>query len=237
MVASQPGILTLKEAFAAAGWRHCLINRATNYLIELPADLETYQASLAPGKFKRIRANLNRLKKQGEVRIDCRSGLEAEGWRATIADAALIEQASWLASTEDADFNFADPAMAAFWQAYLAHPEASRAMDFWLLHVDDRPVSFTIMLNSGDRRYNIVGLYDQAFAKASPGAVIDREAYVDSIAKGARTIDLGQGDSGYKANWGAAIEEPVEDWIAFPPGAAGRILHLAVRAKFGGREP
>lgn len=233
VIASQPAIRSLKEAFAAAGWQHCLIHQGTDYLIELPADVEAWQASLAPGKFKRIRTNLNRLKKQGEVRIEHRSGLDAAGWQAALADAATVERASWLTSVDDGDFNYADPAMAAFWHAYLAHPAASQATHLWLLYLDDRPISFTVTIDSGDHSYNICGLYDQAIKKGSPGTIIDREAFVDSFAKGIRVIDLGQGDSGYKANWGAATHEPIEDWIAFPPTAAGRLLHLAARVKFG----
>ena len=233
VVASQPAIASLRDAFAAAGWQHCLINRATNYLIDLPADVETFRASLAPRKFKRIRANMNRLEKQGTVRIERCAGLDAAGWEAMIGAAASIEKASWLADAENGDFNFADPATADFWRAYLAHPEASRNTGLWLLHVDDRPVSFTFAIDSGDHRYCICGLYDQAFNKASPGSIIDSQAVLNSFEHGISAFDLGQGDSGYKANWGAAIEEQVEDWIAFPPTAAGKLLYLAARAKFG----
>lgn len=232
VVSDEPSIRTLKQALDEAGWRYLPYHRGVNYLIDMPADVDAYQAMLAPRKFKRIRANLNRLAKQGEVRIERRSGLDAVGWRAAIDDAAAVERASWLSRAEDADYNFAEPAMAAFWRGWLARPEGSRSTHLWLVYVDDRPVSFTLTFDSGDHRYNLCGLYDQDFAKGSPGAVIDKEAIVDSFDHGIRVYDLGQGDSGYKANWGATVEQPIEDGIAFPPSAAGRILALAARAKF-----
>ena len=44
---------------------------------------------------------------------------------------------------------------------------------------------------------------------------------------------MGQGDSGYKAEWGAERIGYLDDWIILPPTASGRLLHLAARLKFG----
>jgi CelD/BcsL family acetyltransferase involved in cellulose biosynthesis len=229
---SRPEIQILKRALDDAGWLFCRINHAADHLIDLPADLEAYAAMLPARKFKRIRAKKNRLKKLGEVRIVCHRDLDPAGWTQAIEEAGRVERSSWF-SRLDADLTYADPKMAAFWQRYLSDPEASRGTSLWTLYLEDRPIAYTVMLHVGTCSYGLTGAYDEEFRDYSPGKMIDAEAITVCLEQGIEVIHLGQGDSGYKADWGANRQEPLDDWIAFPPSAAGRLLHLAARAKFG----
>ena len=51
--------------------------------------------------------------------------------------------------------------------------------------------------------------------------------------EGIGCYNMGQGDSGYKAEWGAARIGHLDDWLILPAHGLRPSLHLAARVKFG----
>ncbi|MGI9499883.1 MAG: GNAT family N-acetyltransferase [Geminicoccaceae bacterium] len=229
---SQIEIEVLRRAFDDAGWRFCPVTRGENHLIDLPEDLTGYRKMVAPRKFQRTDYQRRRMGREGQVRIACHRGLGLDAWRQVIAESALVEQASWLLG-QGGDLAYADPKSAAFWQRYLTSASASQAKSVWIIYVDDRPVSFNATLDSGDCRYGLSSHFDEAFKAYSPGKMVYLDAITDCFDRGVKVFSLGQGDGGFKAHYGANRVEPLADWLALPPTAAGRLLCLAARTKFG----
>ncbi|MGI9499882.1 MAG: GNAT family N-acetyltransferase, partial [Geminicoccaceae bacterium] len=211
----------LLDAFRAAGWRFCRIGQGTEFLLDVPATFDAYKAIVGTKKFQRIRYKKNRLSREGVVRVERFRGAQLEAWRRAIADAAKVEQASWLGRL-GGDPNYADPRMASMWQRYFGHEQASAASSIWILYLDDRPISFNATLDSGDCRFLMALAYDEGFKGFSPGKIVALDSIVSAFDDGIRTFNMGQGATGYKAEWGADREEHLEDWLVLPPTPSGR---------------
>ena len=96
-----------------------------------------------------------------------------------------------------------------------------------LLLVDGAPAAFAFDLDTGDRRYAIANGYDPAFAKQSPGKLLQYRNLIAARARGIRLVDWGMGDSGYKQVMGATKGAVLRDWLLLRPGLpalAGRML-------------
>ncbi|MGI9501675.1 MAG: GNAT family N-acetyltransferase [Geminicoccaceae bacterium] len=230
--ADAPEVLAFIQALENAGWHFCRMHRGTEFLMDLEGDLEAYRAAVGTKKFQRIRYKKNRLAKQGALRIERFQGQSSERWSEVITDAAQIESASWLRQ-DGGDPTFDEPALAAFWEAYLGDARASAAASIWVLYLDDRPISFNAILDAGDHRYLMALAYDQAWRERSPGKILFLDSMTTAFEEGIGCYNMGQGDSGYKAEWGAARIGHLDDWLILPPTASGRLLHLAARVKFG----
>lgn len=229
--ANRPEIKALIKALKARGWHFCLVNRGDNHLLDLPADHDSYEATVSKKQRQRMTALRRRLDGEGKIRIRRYSGLDPLAWNAVFDQLALIERASWLAST-GGDFTYADPRQAAFWRHYVSDEAAAHALSVWVMSIDDRPISFNVALDSGPCRYGLFCHYDETLKRFAPGHAVSREVILSCFLDGAKSFNLGRGDSGNKARFGANRTEPMEDWMTMPPTAAGRILHLAACAKF-----
>jgi len=229
--AGAPEARALIEAFTAAGWHFCRMSRGVEFLMDIEGDLDAYRRRIGAKKFQRIRYKKNRLAKQGDLRIERYQGGTADLWQRAIADAAMIERASWLTS-QGGDPTYDDQGMTSFWQGYFSGEQARAASSLWIVYLDDRPISFNAVLDSGDHRYLMALAYDQAFKERSPGKILFLDSMVTNFEDGIGCYNMGQGDSGYKAEWGAERTGFLDDWLILPPTASGRLLHLAARFKF-----
>jgi len=229
--ADAPEIQSLKAALTAAGWRFCLMNRGDSHLIDLPADPAAYQGTVSKKQRQAIAYQRRRLAREGGVRILRHRGLKPSAWEPVIDQLGKIERASWLAS-KGGDLTYAAPKSAAFWRRYLSHEAASRALSVWVMSIDDKPVSFNVALDSDGYRYGLFSHYDEALKSYSPGHIVGMDTITSCFDDDIRHFNLGRGDSGSKARFGVNRTQPLEDWMAMPPTAAGRAFHLAARVRF-----
>ncbi|MGI9501674.1 MAG: GNAT family N-acetyltransferase [Geminicoccaceae bacterium] len=229
--ANRPEIRALIKALKTKGWHFCLINSGEDHLLDLPDDLESYEATVPKKQRQRMNALRRRLDDQGEVQLRRYRGLEPAEWNRIFDQLALVERASWLAS-KGGDFTYADPGQAAFWRHYISDEAAAKALSVWVMSINDQPISFNVALDSGPCRYGLFCHYDEALKSFAPGNIVNRETIVTSFEDGLGHLNLGRGDSGNKARFGANRTEALEDWMTMPPTAAGRVLHLAACAKF-----
>lgn len=148
--------------------------------------LDDYLARRVPGKrVRELRRCEKRLAEAGEVRLETLWGaaarpaveaflrLEAQGWKG--------RQGTALAS---------HPRHLAFAQAALCGTTPGIAAD--LLTLDARPVAAAVHLLAGDEAVAFKCAYDEAWAKASPGALLDLHTLGTTLESGR----LGLMDSG-----------------------------------------
>jgi CelD/BcsL family acetyltransferase involved in cellulose biosynthesis len=151
---------------------------------------------------------------------------------------AAIEDKSWIASrTDGGDAKFTRNGHGAFWRNAAADPQLAQMMTAALLFVDDAPAAFSFDINVGTLTYAIANSYDPAFAKHSPGKLLQYRNLVRARDQGVALVDWGAGDSGYKSVIGAARGATLCDYMLLRPGApamlGGVLRHLWRRSGQG----
>lgn len=142
-------------------------------------------------------------------------------------DMAAVEEKSWIASrTDGSDAKFTRTGHGAFWRNAAADPTLAAMMGAAMLYVDGAPAAFSFDLDAGALRYAIANSYDPAFAKQSPGKLLQYRNLVRAICEGITTVDWGAGDSGYKSVIGADKGPAIRDWMLLRPGAPAMLGHV-----------
>jgi CelD/BcsL family acetyltransferase involved in cellulose biosynthesis len=157
-----------------------------------------------------------------------------EDWTsAALEGLARVEQASWIAArTDGSDAKFTAAGHGAFWSAAASDPVIAAMMRAAVLDVGGREAAFSFDLDVGELRYAIANSYDPAFAKHSPGKLLQYRDMTDALARGLAAVDWGAGDSGYKQVIGAEQGPAIRDWLLLRPGlpaVVGRLLASAWR--------
>lgn len=195
------------EGLAGAGWPHHLTRVGERAAIRADSASSTYLATRVPGKrLRELRRCEKRLAEAGDVvtrtlwgaearsALDAFLDLEASGWKG--------RQGTALASR---------PRSLAFAREALSGTAPEPAVD--LMTLDGRPIAAAVHLVAGDEAVAFKCTYDESWAKASPGTLLDLHTL-------AMTLDSGRlsfMDSGAQA--GHPVEALWRDRIAF-----GRML-------------
>ena len=154
--------------------------------------------------------------------------LGAGDWPAAFDALAAVERRSWiLQRTDGRDAKFADTAHGRFWRHASADPAIARRLQAALLTIDGQPAAFSFDLDAGALRHAIANSYDPAFAKHSPGKLLQYRNLQQALARGVEVVDWGVGDPGYKATLGAEEGPEQRDWLLLAPrlpALAGRLI-------------
>jgi len=102
----------------------------------------------------------------------------------------------------------------------------SRSIKIWMLYLDDDPVSFCLVLDTGPIRYQLVNGYSKSVKQYSTGHILFKEMIFDAIETGVQRICFGQGDPGHKREWGAKSSVELIDLIAMKPGLFGKLVSV-----------
>lgn len=228
----------LNAALKNQGWRVHRSTLGTTFSVSLPASWEQFEHNL--GKSLRFNARYYERKMQREGVLEIRCSKDARGppWSGTVRDLALIEARSWQQRAGGKPRFFGERNQA-FWTSVLSDPVFGRMASVWLMYFDAEPVSFCFCLDCADTRHIVANHYAEHVRGYSTGSVLYRHVFRDAIESGMiRCVDIGLGDSGYKSRWGAQPSFELVDWIAFRPGARGRLLDLAskLRRSFAQRD-
>lgn len=160
-------------------------------------------------------------------RLDWRF-MTGDDWPEAFARLGEVELRSWIATRTDArDAKFTDGGHLAFWRAAAADPVLAGMFRAALLSVEGAAAAFSFDIDTGALRYAIANSYDPAFARHSPGKLLQWRNLVDAAARGVGRVDWGMGDSGYKQVLGATQGPAMRDWLLLRPGLpafAGRML-------------
>ena len=217
-----PGAGALIAAARAKGW--AVLDRfvAQSWLLDMATLGEEWPRG---SSLRKNRFHEKHLAAHGALDWRFLSGAD---WPAGFDALAAVEEASWIASrTDGSDAKFTGRGHGAFWRAAAADPVVAGAMRAALLTIDGRPAAFSFDLDAGPLRYAVANSYDPAFAKHSPGKLLQYRNLVDGRARGIARVDWGAGDSGYKQVIGADAGPAIRDWLLLRPGVsalAGRAL-------------
>jgi CelD/BcsL family acetyltransferase involved in cellulose biosynthesis len=156
---------------------------------------------------------------------------KGDDWSPDIFSAlAAIEDKSWIgARTDGRDAKFTTAGHGAFWRSAVQDPVLAEAMSAALLTVDGAPAAFSFDLDMGDLRYAVANSYDPAFARHSPGKLLQYRNLERAADEGVVRVDWGAGDSGYKAVIGAADGPAIRDWLLVRPGVPAMLGHALRR--------
>lgn len=142
------------------------------------AAAQTYRATRWKSALRRqIRRRFKRLSEQGTVTLRRIESTTPEGKAALRAFLAL-EAASWKGEMGTA--LACRPATRAFAEMALASPEAAPASVIELLELDGKPIAINVNLVAHGAGFSIKTAYDPAFARFSPGILLDSKA-IDMI--------------------------------------------------------
>jgi CelD/BcsL family acetyltransferase involved in cellulose biosynthesis len=173
----------------------------------------------------------------GQGALDWRF-LTGADWPRAFAKLGAVERKSWIAAKTDGhDAKFTESGHGAFWWAAAEDPVLAGMFRAALLEVDGEPAAFSFDIEAGALTYAIANSYDPAFARHSPGKLLQYRNLVAAMARGVATIDWGAGDSGYKQVIGATRGPAIRDWLLLRPGLPATIgsLTRGLWRRSGGR--
>lgn len=220
-------IRALEEALREAGWGVTRRRLGEQFVVALPDDAEAYVSTLAKKKIKKIRYYWRKLCSEAPTELVHYNGAEGVDWPAVFADLAAVEKRSWV--FKNGEPHFCGEGDSLYWSELCQDGWFGEHLNIWMIYHAGKPVSFCMALDSGATRYIIANSYDEAVADFSTGSKLYEEMFRQAIAKGLKQVNIGQGDSGYKAHWRAEVLGTLDEIIAFPPGALGRLKHLALK--------
>lgn len=218
----------------ARGWRGLKQESGQVFELALPASTEALQAQVSGSLLKNIAYLRRRLDKQGAVTTE-RHRLTAEQAAPLLQRAALVEQASWVAQ-QGGDVKLVGAQNQAYWSRLAQHSGGPEVV-LWLLSCGERDLAFSLHLEHGQTMCIVANSYDEAWKASSPGSLLSLDIFGDAIGRGLRLVDWGQGDSGYKARWGALPGARMMDLILFRPGLAGAVGYRMLKTALSGWEP
>jgi CelD/BcsL family acetyltransferase involved in cellulose biosynthesis len=144
---------------------------------------------------------------------------------------AAIEARSWLAK-KGGELKFIGPANKVFWEQVGKNYGGNSEAVFWILRCGNQPMAFSAHIETEREVYVFANSYDEQWKSYSPGSLLTLEVLQDAIIRGKKTLDWGQGDSGYKQRWGARAASLLHDVILFQPGIQGDVLAWLAKKAF-----
>jgi Acetyltransferase (GNAT) domain len=211
------------DALRQRGWRLVPLSLERRQLVELPATLAEYQATLSISEVRNIRRRERKMQREQKAEVKFLTTESTDNWDAAIADMALVEEQSWLPK-RGGDLHFPGETNGAFWNAVLSSRREGLAARVWILYFEGAPVAYDFNIDSGSCRYSLFAHYAEVARSYRTGYLLMLYEVEDAIERGIRTIDLGAGDPGYKGFWGSRPRGSLSDVIAFPPGFRGAVL-------------
>lgn len=233
IAAHDPMCNGLALALRARGWAVATKALGTSFVVDLPQTVAEFN-KVCSGIVKRANYYERRLGKAGKLEIAQHRGLAARGWTKPLDDVAAIERNSWISEGRGSVL-FDTPQAREFWRRVLADDFLSASFRLWIMYFDGRPISFSCNLDAGNTRYILANLYDAAFKDHRCGNILARHVISGAIEDGRKSIDWGQGNSGYKQLWRAAPAHAVHDLLAFPPRPTTRIIKRLLDGRSGYR--
>ena len=223
-----PAAARLVSAAAASGWTASARRLGRTFLIDIPT-LRAAGPWPTGSTLKRVRNYENRLRRLGEVTFERIAGSD---WTPAAFDAlAAIEAASWIASrTDGSGAKFLASGQGDYWRRVAADPAVAAMLSALVVRVGGRPVAFCFDLNLGSLQYGIAASHDAAFDSFRPGRIATCRNLEWAIERGIERIDLGAGDSGYKAEMGASPGPEIVDMLFIRPPALAALLRPAWEA-------
>lgn len=217
--------------FCRSGWAKHSADLGEQQVVTLPDSYETFHQGLGKKLRRNIRTLSNKMSRAGEMEIRSYQRLSSQGWRQVLDDVIAVESRSWIAMHPDGEPRFCDERNRSFWTRLASTPGACDDLGIWMIYLDERPVAFSVAVDSGRCRYNFAGQHDQAVDPYGTGWIVDNRLLAESIDQGIREVNMGDGHAAYKSRWGAGPGGHLRDYLLCRPSFKGRGLYGARRGK------
>lgn len=211
-------------------WRQFLTQSRLRYIeqperqspyIDMPDGYAGYREVMAYSMKRNITTSGNRLKKLGVLTVR-RSPGDIEMHEA-LNIAYDVSARSWKAAHHN-DLG-GHPAQRKFYDAVVAEPELRKHLRIWILDLDHKPISFEMMIQSGNVLTGLATDYDQAYRHGSPGVYLRDQALQQCAELGVTCYDLAGQGYGYKLHWTKEILAHSQFWV-FRKSLKSRILYF-----------
>ncbi len=217
----------LQRSFQQLKWRVSDVSAGAQQVVNLPATVEGYRASLSRNLRKNHDRRKRSLEAMGQFDISYFNNCTAEVWDQAIERCAEVESNSWLAI--DGDGKTRVHGRESFWKSYAAHEDGSRRLSVWVVSLDEKPIAYSLAIDSGACRYSISGQYDESYKKHGVGIIADMSMFEQAIESGKTVVNMGDGESDYKKRWGAEPSAELQSLYIFRPSVIGRLGYIAFR--------
>jgi CelD/BcsL family acetyltransferase involved in cellulose biosynthesis len=169
------------------------------------------------------------MKSDGAVELKHYNDIPEDQWAEIFKKIELIESNSWVA--EKGTSKFIGHSNQLFWNSLITDEWFRRSLNILILYFDEKPVSYSVDMDTEYTRYGISTGYNKEVSKYRVGAIIFMATIVQAIELGKKIFDTGIGDGGesgdgggYKTDFGAEKFDAVVEIIAFPPTIIGRAI-------------
>lgn len=170
--AGGPAHAALEQVLAASGRAHYIVAEEQRALLTGEVSAEAYlEQAMSAKKRKELRRQHNRLAEEGKLTFE-RSD-DAEGIAAWTAEFLALELAGWKGEAGSA-LASAPGTQAFFTQALAAAAQAGR-LERLALRLDGRAIAMLVNLVTPPGVYSFKTAYDEAYARFSPGMLLQLE--------------------------------------------------------------
>ncbi len=222
-------ITNLKAQLLKNNWKLISRQRDQNFGMNFWSSEEEFMASLNSKKKSKIRSRKRNMAKIGNVKLKHYNDLSQDEWAKIFKEVEVVESNAWIGEKDHA--KFVGSVNQIYWNSLVEDAWFRRAMNVWIMYLNDKPVSYSLEMDTEDTRYSMCRSYDKDVAKYGTGIAIVIAIIVQAIESGKKYYDLGLGDTGYKADIGAAIISTLDEYIFFPPTFMGRFSYYMAKAK------
>lgn len=219
----------LKETFSQNNWKILTRDAGQDFGIFLPDSEDEFLASLSSKRKYKIRRRWRGMEELGTAEIKRYNSISSEEWETVFQEVETVEEKAWI--SEMGEPRFAGKANQQFWNNLVQDEWFSKAINIWIMYLDQEPVSYSISIDSGEIRYGLATSYCESIAQFSPGQKFQMEVATQAIRAGIKTLNEGMGDSGYKQKSGSIELSKLIEIIAFPPTLKGKVAYLIALLK------
>ena len=189
-------------------------------ILKIKSDWKSFYSGKSQRFKKKIRYDLNKLKRKGNVKIQCFD--TPEQIESVMEDVFCIGRRSWkgkigesIGSTQQTrSFYFTLPRALA---------DAGNCVVVWTLSLDGKMISFEYHVRQNNTVYALRGAYDKEYQDVGPGAVLDYEVVRGLFENDVHFYNMCGDPYQYKLRW-TPTSQLHKDVIIFRSGLYGKIL-------------
>lgn len=183
---------------------------------------ENYTGQLSHNHRTKIRKGLNRLMRQGRVRMEIVSAEEDVG--AALDDGLRIEAAAWKEGAGTAMRSQSD--VQRFYKMFAERAAHLGTLRLIFLTVDRARIAFAYALCYRNKLYVLKAGYDPAYARYSPYNLLCYLVFQDGFESGLDEYEFLGGNEAWKLDWTRQTRRHYSLFV-FPPGLRTRFLYSA----------
>lgn len=222
-------ISLLKAQLLEKKWKLISRQRDQNFGISLLSSEEEFMATIKGKKKSKFRRRKKNMARDGNVELKHYNGATQNQWNKIFKDVELVESNAWIGVKDHA--KFVGVTNQAYWNSLVKDEWFRNALHIWIMYFNDKPVSYSLEMDTEHTRYGMCTSYDKDVAKYGTGITIVLSIIVEAIEKGKKLYDMGLGDDGYKADLGAVIISTLDEYLFFPPTLMGRVAYYVALSK------